>query len=69
MTPSLAAHRVLDGAGPTVAVPQAARALGISSWLGYELIRRGEFPVKVLRLGSRHRVPTEPLRRLLEEGS
>ncbi len=69
MTLSLAAQRVLDHAGHTVTVPEAARALGVSSWLAYELIKRGEFPVKTLRLGSRHRVPTEPLRRVLEEGT
>lgn len=59
--------RVLDRAGHTVSVPEAARALGISSWLAYELIKRGEFPVQTLRLGARLRVPTERLRRVLEE--
>jgi predicted DNA-binding transcriptional regulator AlpA len=67
VTLSVPAQRVLDCAGHTVSVPEAARALGISSWLAYELIKRGEFPVPTLRLGARHRVPTELLRRVLEE--
>jgi excisionase family DNA binding protein len=67
VTLSLAARRVLDDAGHTISVPEAARALGISPWLAYELIKRNEFPCKTLRLGSRYRVPVEPLRRALEE--
>ncbi|MFE5572058.1 helix-turn-helix transcriptional regulator [Amycolatopsis japonica] len=60
-----AAERILADAGPTVSVPEAAQVLGISEWLAYKLINRGEFPAKVLPLGARKRVSTASLRGLL----
>ncbi|WUA62501.1 hypothetical protein OG965_16645 [Streptomyces sp. NBC_00224] len=39
----------------------AARALGIGRTRAFELARRGEFPVPVLRVGATWRVPTAPL--------
>lgn len=45
----------------TVTVAQAAKALGISRSHLYELIRIGEAPVKVLKLGSSARVITASL--------
>lgn len=50
----------------TVTVPEAARAMGISKTHLHALIKRGESPVKTLPLGSRHRVVTAALVRLLE---
>ena len=52
---------------PTVLTAEAAfRALGIGLTLGYQLIRDGEFPVDVLRLGSRAvRIPVLPLLHVL----
>ena len=41
-----------------VDVTTAARALGLGRSTGYELARRGEFPCRVLRMGSSYRVPT-----------
>jgi excisionase family DNA binding protein len=49
----------------TVDVPTAARALGLGRSTGYELARRGEFPCRVLRVGSSYRVPTADLMRVL----
>jgi excisionase family DNA binding protein len=49
----------------TVDVGTAARALGLGRSTGYELARRGEFPCRVLRVGSSYRVPTAELLRLL----
>jgi excisionase family DNA binding protein len=49
----------------TVDVPTAARALGLGRSTGYELARRGEFPCRVLRVGSSYRVPTADLIRVL----
>jgi excisionase family DNA binding protein len=49
----------------TVSVEEAAKALGISRGLAYDLARTGRLPV--LRLGHRYVVPTSALRRLLEE--
>ncbi|MCX4856596.1 helix-turn-helix domain-containing protein [Streptomyces canus] len=43
----------------------AARTLGIGRTRAFELIRRGEFPVPSVRVGTTWRVPTAPLLRLL----
>ncbi len=45
--------------------PTAARALGIGRTTAYELARRDELPVPVLRLGSRYRVNRADLLRAL----
>lgn len=47
--------------GPLVAF----RALGIGSTKGYELIRAGAFPVRVLRVGKTDRIITADLLELL----
>lgn len=49
----------------TVDVERAAQALGIGKTKLYELIRRGEAPVRVLDFGAK-RVVTASLVRLLE---
>jgi excisionase family DNA binding protein len=51
----------------TIAVHQAAQALGISKSHLYELIKRGEVPFRVAAFGSRYRVITASLIRYLEE--
>ncbi len=43
----------------------ANRALAIGRSTGYDLAKRGEYPVKVLRLGNAYRVVTAELYRLL----
>lgn len=43
----------------------ANRALTIGRSTGYQLAKRGEYPVKVLRLGNAYRVVTAELHRLL----
>ena len=48
-----------------VDVSTAARALGLSRSTGYDLARRGEFPCRVLHVGSSHRVPIAELLRVL----
>jgi hypothetical protein len=48
-----------------VDVSTAARALGLSRSTGYELARRGDFPCRVLHIGSSYRVPTAELLRVL----
>jgi len=49
----------------TVDLVTAARALGIGRTTAYQLARSGEMPVKVLRLGTRYRVPSAALLELL----
>lgn len=46
-------------------VATASSVLGIGRSTGYELIRRGEFPVPVLRTGRHIVVPVAPLLSLL----
>lgn len=51
---------------PTVIdVPTAARALGLGRSTAYELVRLGEWPTPVLRLGRLIRIPSAPLAELL----
>ncbi|MGK3110386.1 AlpA family transcriptional regulator [Streptomyces sp. WAC05858] len=50
----------------TVPVPQAALALRCSKSHLYELIKRGEAPVRTIPLGRRHVVITQSLVTLLE---
>ncbi|MFI1914547.1 helix-turn-helix domain-containing protein [Nocardia sp. NPDC020380] len=50
---------------PTVGLAQAAAVLGIGRSTAYHLARSGEFPCKTLRVGTRYRVVTADLRRLL----
>ncbi|WGD44826.1 helix-turn-helix domain-containing protein [Streptomyces cathayae] len=54
-----------DGTG---SVADASRALGFSRAKGYDLVRRGEFPCRVLRIGRTTRVVTASLLRVLESG-
>jgi excisionase family DNA binding protein len=43
----------------TMSVNETADLLGISRWLAYEQIQRGELPV--IRMGRRLRVPVRPV--------
>lgn len=53
---------------PTILdVPTAARVLDIGRSLAYELIRRGEWPTKPLRVGRLIKIPTAPLLTYLGE--
>lgn len=46
-------------------VPTAADVLGVGKTAAYELIRCGEWPTPVFRLGKLIRIPTAPLLTLL----
>ncbi|WP_119730044.1 helix-turn-helix domain-containing protein [Thermomonospora amylolytica] len=48
-----------------VDIVTAARALGLSRTYAYDLAKRGEFPCKVLRIGTSYRVSTAHLLDLL----
>jgi excisionase family DNA binding protein len=51
---------------PMVDVPTAAAVLGISRSYAFELARRGDLPVKCIKVGSRYRVPRSALVALLD---
>ncbi|WP_438948436.1 hypothetical protein [Streptomyces atratus] len=54
-----------DGTG---SVEDASRAFGFSRAKGYDLVRRGEFPCRVLRIGRDAHAVTASLLRVLETG-
>ena len=49
----------------TIDLPTAARALGLGRTKAYELARNGQFPCRILRIGSSYRIPTPELLRYL----
>jgi predicted site-specific integrase-resolvase len=51
----------------TVAVQDAARALGVSRSTAYEWVRIGQFPCAIISVGHKHRVITAGLIRLLSQ--
>lgn len=51
---------------PTLDVATAGRLLGISRSYAFELAKRGEFPCRLLKVGTRWRVPRSALLELLE---
>ncbi len=59
------ARRRMQPESQTLTVPDAAAILNVSSWVAYDLIRRGEWPTPVIRLGRRVLVPKAPFERLL----
>ena len=50
---------------PILDVPTAAHVLGIGRSLAYQLVRTGDWPTPVLRVGKLIKIPTAPLVRLL----
>lgn len=48
-----------------VDVETAGSVLGMGLWKARQLVRAGEFPVKVIRHGERYVVPSRPLLELL----
>jgi predicted DNA-binding transcriptional regulator AlpA len=44
-----------------IGVPTAARVLGIGRTAAYRLVRDGEWPTPLIRIGGSIRVPTAPL--------
>lgn len=50
----------------TISIKEAADRIGISHRTAYTLIRKEQFPVRVLRVGSQGRVPVADLDRFLK---
>lgn len=59
------AVRLLQDAGPTISITDTAKVLGISRGTAYDLARRDELGVQVIRLGRSLRVSTASLRQLV----
>jgi excisionase family DNA binding protein len=57
------AAKLLEEAGPTVSLAEAAKVLGISINTAYAAVKRGDLGVRTLRFGRKWRVPTADLRR------
>lgn len=55
----------IDGLPAALDVATACRLLDIGLTVGRDLVRRGEWPTPVLKLGAQYRIPTRPLLRLL----
>ncbi|WP_088319451.1 DNA-binding protein [Kineosporia sp. R_H_3] len=55
----------LDALPAVVDVCTAAKVMGLSRTAAYELIRLGEWPTPVFRLGKLIRIPTAPMLSLL----
>ncbi len=51
--------------GVSTDIPIACKIMGISPSSGYALAKKGEFPVRVVKVGSRYVVPTVGLLELL----
>jgi excisionase family DNA binding protein len=49
----------------TTTIETAARALGLGRTRAYQLAREGNFPCKVIRIGTSYRVVTADLQRLM----
>lgn len=49
----------------TITVVEAAAQMGVSSSSAYAAIKKGDFPVPVIKIGGRYVVPTKPLLDLL----
>lgn len=45
----------------SVDLTTAGRAFGLGRTRTYELVKSGEFPVRVVKLGNKYRVPTAEL--------
>lgn len=63
---SVVSHPALaELTSPTTDLASAAAVLGIGRSTAYSLAAAGDFPCKVIRIGSRYRVVTADLHRLL----
>ena len=51
---------------PLVDVPTAAAVLGIGRTLAYKMVKTGQWPTDVLRMGKLIRIPSAALLRLAE---
>jgi hypothetical protein len=65
-TPTAWTPEAIRQLGMTTDVVTAGAILGIGRTKAYELAQADEFPVKIVRVGRRYRVPTTSLLDLLD---
>ena len=63
--PSTAATDPLASLPPVIDLIKAAELLGLGRTTAYKLLRRGEWPTPIIRIGRLIKIPTAPLRDLL----
>ncbi len=64
MSPTMS-RQELAALPPVIDIPTASRVLGVGRSAAYELVRSGQWPTPVLRLGRLIKVPSLPLLQLL----
>ena len=65
MSPKVWSAEDVRALGVRTDVPTAGKVLGMGSCAAYDLARRGEFPVPVLRVGRKYVVPVAGLLAIL----
>lgn len=65
MTEPVTLAEIRDTWPPTVNLSVAATAFGLCKSAAYDLYNRGEFPAEVIKVGSRRRVLTASIVRVL----
>ena len=58
---SLADPVSVGGVPAVLDLPEAARMLGVGRTLAYQLVREGQWPTPVVRVGRLIKIPTRPL--------
>jgi excisionase family DNA binding protein len=58
---SAAVSSELGGTSAVLDLPEAARLLGVGRTLAYQLVRDGQWPTPVVRVGRLIKIPTRPL--------
>jgi predicted DNA-binding transcriptional regulator AlpA len=62
----VAAMTTVSDTPAVVDLPVAAQMLGVGRTFAYQLVRDGQWPTPIIRVGRLIKVPTAPLRDLLE---
>lgn len=64
MSPTMT-RQELAALPPVIDIPTASRVLGLGRSAAYELVRTGQWPTPILRLGRLIKVPSQPLLKLV----
>ena len=61
MSEGRTASNEVQGRPAVLDLPEAARLLGVGRTLAYQLVREGNWPTPVVRVGRLIKIPTRPL--------